>query len=243
MPSTLSYLIYGFIAIAALGLILAFAVWFFSSNSSNRKLSARLSGFNMKLDFDAASGGEQAPPSSEKAPVVEQKPGLVNVALNKPVVSVQWPLTIDGKPWDATYFNTRYSINMGLYPTNLTDGRAETLAYPASWVFDYIIDLQAVFEIHQVSLVWGEFGSKPGYITSWKLFSQEESPTSWSQNLTDGWTPVASGDFPSSEMTIIKKPLRAKRFRVVAMSLDTAKNILLNWIGMHEFIAYVQSED
>lgn len=183
--------------------------------------------------------------------------GLVNVALNKPVTLVGSEVLIGGKPYDHISTNIAYSINMGLYPSNLTDGKRNTMAYPASWVFDYVIDLMDVHEIKKVNLVWAKYGKEKGYITEWKLYSQKKlqsgekpSPDSITKAHTsnelpefrDNWEVVTCGKFPGSEVTTIdfKKSISVRRFRIAAVSINNGKSMFLNWIGIGQFEAYVE---
>jgi hypothetical protein len=166
---------------------------------------------------------------------VETVAGLENVAKGKPVSYIpRQIITADRTMWASDYYYSRYSVDEGKYPSNLTDGDRGTVAYPASWFFDYVIDLKDTCDIKKVSLVWGSYGSNKDYITQWELLYQEGlSPES-------EWKTLASGGFPNAEETPLDfpEPKKVRRFRIRAQSLDTDRRVLINWIGMAEFEAY-----
>jgi hypothetical protein len=187
------------------------------------------------------SGREQTIPKPaqlpEGKPTMSLPPGsveLTNVALSKPVTYLAKPITLGGELWDAAGYYERYSINKGNYPSNLTDGNLNTVAYPASWFLDYIVDLAEVYEIEKINLVWGIYGKKdtPAYITAWRLSAQKE--------LTGDWQTVEFRDYLNEEKTVLNfpSPISARRLRIYAESFDRDKNLLLNWIGIHELEAY-----
>lgn len=165
---------------------------------------------------------------------------LVDIAVGKPVVYLETPIVQDGKALDQRYNFERYSVNAGLYPSRLTDGNPSTRAYPASWFFDYVIDLGQVSEVKEIRLVWGSYGKEPNYITEWRLYGQESFSQDAIPNIETQWTLIQDGGYPNSEVTVLRKEISAKRFRIYAASLDHGKGVLLNWIGMTEFEAYVE---
>lgn len=158
-----------------------------------------------------------------------------NIALNKPVVYMKFPLI------DESFYYERYSVNLGNYPSNLTDGDLNTKAYPASRAFQYVIDLEGIYRIKKINLVWGDFGKcgKPIYITHWWLFSQNNLTGDKSMTGED-WTLVKSGQCPDGKQTLceLENAISARRFKVVAVSFDEKRQAFMNWIGMAEFEAY-----
>lgn len=171
--------------------------------------------------------------------------GLKNVAKNKPVSYVSRPIFLtSGSEWDRDHNHLRFSIDQGKYPSNLTDGNRDTLAYPASWFFDFVVDLLRPYDVEKINLVWGYFGKEKDYITQWKLYAQERLPGKDRLYPESEWRIIGFGGFPDAEETPIPFPkkVRARRFRIVAESIDTKKNLLLNWIGMAEFEAYADDK-
>jgi len=161
---------------------------------------------------------------------------LVNVALNVPVVHIGRDLIIakdgaileSGDLWSRDAYNMVYSVDKGHYPSNLTDGREDTRAYPAHWYFDYIVDLGRVYEIQEIKLVWGEYAD-PKYVTNWNLYKQEA--------LGNNWNRAWSGGEPCSEHTL-EMDITAMRLRVSAESVRDGK--VLNWIGIYGLEAWAE---
>ncbi len=172
----------------------------------------------------------------------DRKIDLINIALGKPVVYLETQLVRDGKVLDQSYNYERYSVNAGLYPSRLTDGNESTNAYPASWFFDYIIDLGEVYKVREIRLVWGMYGREPNYITEWRLYSQESFGQEADPNIEKQWLLIESGGFPNAEVTVIRRDVSARRFRIGAASIDQQRGILVNWIGMTAFEAYIDRE-
>ncbi len=171
-----------------------------------------------------------------------KQPKLIDVARGKPVVYLETPLVRDGKILNQRDNYERYSVNAGLYPSSLTDGNKNTKAYPASWFFDYIIDLEGIRHIGEIRLVWGMYGKEPNYITEWRLYSQKAFSDDFEPAIEKQWALVEKGGVPGSEETLIKCDITARRFRIGAASIDHEKGVLLNWIGMMSFEAYARLE-
>jgi hypothetical protein len=169
-----------------------------------------------------------------------REPQLIDVARGKPVVYLETPLLRDGKILNQRNNYERYSVNAGLYPSRLTDGNRDTKAYPASWFFDYIIDLEDTRHVKEIRLVWGMYGKEPDYITEWRLYSQTAFSDDVEQDIEKQWVLIEKGGFPGSEETLIKRHMSARRFRIGAASIDHQKGVLLNWIGMISFEAYIK---
>jgi hypothetical protein len=171
---------------------------------------------------------------SAKQPSTEEKVIPTNLALNKPVAYLPKRIIINGKEWDGDGYYERYSIDKANYPSNLTDGNPNTVAYPASWFLDYIVDLGEVYKIDKINLFWGNFGKRGSniYITAWRLSSQKE--------LTVDWELVESHDYLDEEKTSLNlaPPISARRLRIYAESIDRDKLTLLNWIGIYELQVY-----
>ena len=165
---------------------------------------------------------------------------MINIALGKPVIYLETQLIQNGKMLDQRYNFERYSVNAGLYPALLTDGNRNTKAYPASWFFDYIIDLEQVHLIREFRLIWGMYGKEPNYITEWRLYSQESFSQKVDPKIEKQWMLVEAGGFPKSEVTVIRRNISGRRFRVGAASIDQKNGVLLNWIGMTAFEAYTE---
>jgi len=221
--------------------------WFFGPRSGEKskriKLPIFLGGGEYQVEYQSTESTESTAkrPEPSAPPKIQDKEGdLVNVALNKPVIYLGNLIPI---PLERYYYE-RYSVNTGNYARNLTDGNPETRAYPGHWAFDYVIDLQDVYDIKKVKLVWGSFGmrDKHTYITSWKLLYQE-NVTGNKELSSDDWNIVGEGDFPDTTVTTLEQPISARRFRIIAMSvkIEGRKLKLLNWIGMHEFKAYAST--
>lgn len=167
---------------------------------------------------------------------------LIDAALGKPVVYLETQLVRDGKVLNQRYNYERYCVNAGSYPSRLTDGKKNTKAYTASWFFDYIIDLERVCEVKEVRLVWGMYGKEANYITEWRLYGQAEFSDTVKPDIEKQWVLIESGGAPNTEETLIKRNINARRFRIGAASIDHQKGLLLNWIGMISFEAYVRLE-
>ena len=186
-------------------------------------------------------GGEELPrtSSSDDQAITENCAGgdLVNVALGKPVAHVPSIVLGPDRASDLVRWNLQHSVDKGYFPSNLVDGDADTLAYPASWFVDYVVDLQGSFDIQAVALVWGGYGESPDYITSWMIYAQDYSGFAGGAGSSNVWELFASGDFPNSAITVINKPVKASRFRIVAVSVDPETQQLRNWIGIQEFQA------
>lgn len=181
----------------------------------------------------------------EAKPKLARDDNLVNVAVGKPVVYIGQQLLLEGnKLWDRDGYYERYSVNTGRYPSNLTDGNPQTMAYPAHWFFDYIVDMEKPYEIKVVNLVWGSFGKsdKHIYINSWQLFYQEEL-TGDKKLDAEHWKPLASGKIPDEIETAVLVDKKVRRFRIRAQSIDEEKHSLYNWIGIHEFQAYAKPQE
>lgn len=169
-----------------------------------------------------------------------REPKLVDVALGKPVVYLETQLVRGAKVLNQRRNYERYCVNAGSYPSRLTDGNRNTKAYPASWFFDYIIDLEHVCQVKEVRLVWGMYGKEANYITEWRLYSQTDFRDNVEPDIEKQWVLIESGGVPDSEETLIKRDINARRFRIGAASIDSKKLVLLNWIGMIAFEAYAE---
>jgi hypothetical protein len=115
-----------------------------------------------------------------------------------------------------------YSTARNYQARRLVDKDTSTLAYPGATNIDYVIHLNGRFQLSQVSLWWGQFGSNTAYINNWKLMANDG---------TAGWKVVSSGDFPAGGVTDVAVSAIATDLRVVASSSS-------NWIGIYELKAY-----
>ncbi len=189
-----------------------------------------------------------------------QESTTTNVALDKPVAGVyidvkradgselgktkkRFALAVDGRRLSSfVMYHERYSINVGGYACNLTDGDLATSAYPAALAFDYIIDLKQKYQLTEIRLDWGDtFGSHSeinNYITRWELYGQDSFSTKNYSTMED-WELITKGDMPGKKITIVsenlKKPVRRLRIRASSEAKD---NRQANWIGIHEIEAY-----
>jgi hypothetical protein len=196
-------------------------------------------------------------PNDDKTPDSQQEhpqmPTVVdhrNVALNKPVVEMflnikqaDTMLQFDqSRLMSHVLYYERYSINLGDYPSNLTDGNHDTRAYPADFVFDYVVDLKGKYKLSKVRLDWGGFGSSQGennYITGWELYGQQSFSAKNFPSMND-WVLITKGGIPGTRMTdvsdtFLKQPIL--RLRIKAWS-EAKDNKRANWIGIHELEAY-----
>jgi len=171
----------------------------------------------------------------------KREPKLIDVARGKPVVYLETQLVRNSKVLNQRRNYERYCVNAGSYPSRLTDGNRETKAYPASWFFDYIIDLEEIYQVKEVRLVWGMYGRETSYITEWHLYSQTDFSDTVEPDIEKQWVLIEAGDIPGSEETLIKCDINARRFRIGAASIDHKNLVLLNWIGMVGFEAYAQT--
>ena len=101
----------------------------------------------------------------------------------------------------------------------LVDDDTTTLAYPGGPNLDYVIHLNALYHIKQVSLWWGQYGFGP-YVRNWTLYGRGEGQA-W-QTLSFGISPGAISD--------IAVNADVSDLRVVASSSS--------WIGLYEVKAY-----
>ena len=221
--------------------------WLMLPSESRKRIAIEMpglpGGFRVEAELwpPEKPGGEELPrtSSSDDQVITENCAGgdLVNVALGKPVAHVPSIVLGLDRPGDQVRWNLRYSVDRGHFPSNLVDGDTDTLAYPASSVVDYVVDLQGSFDIQAVALVWGGYGESRDYITFWKIYAEDYSGFAGDAGSSGVWEPFASGDFPNSAITVINKLVKASRFRIIAVSVDPEIHRLRNWIGIQEFQA------
>jgi hypothetical protein len=177
--------------------------------------------------------------------VIEGTKSLQNAAKGKPVSFLGRQLVFkkerNGQErfelWDRDGKYQWHCVNSGKYDINLTDGNVDTVAYPGSWYLDYVIDLQQLYEINKVVIVWGGYGEDQEYITSWKLYGQQEFSNQNPPSDSD-WTLLKSGTCPNSAVTSRELNVAVRRLRITAESVDPKDGSLMNWIGIFEFEAY-----
>ncbi len=236
----------GFVVLVLIPVVVLL-VWFMSPSEFRKSIAIEMAGLPGGPRFEAESwppekpGDEELPrtSSSDDQVITENCAGrdLVNVALGKPVAYLPSIVLGLDRAGDQVRWNLQHSVDKGYFPSNLVDGDADTLAYPASWFVDYVVDLQGSFDIQAVALVWGGYGESRDYITSWMIYAQDYSGFAGGASSSDVWELFASGDFPNSAITVINKPVKASRFRIVAVSIDPETQLLQNWIGIQEFQA------
>ncbi len=247
----MSLRIVGFVMVGlTLVVVLVLFVWFMSPSESRKRITFEMPGLPGGPRIEAEwwppekPGGEELPRTSisDDQLITENCAGrdLVNVALGKPVAHVASIVLGLDRAGDQARWYLQHSVDKGYFPSNLVDGDADTLAYPASWVVDYVVDLQGSFDIQAVALVWGGYGESRDYITSWMIYAQDYSGFAGGAGSSDVWELFASGDFPNSAITVINKPVKPSRFRIIAVSVDPETQLLRNWIGIQEFQACAQ---
>ena len=195
-------------------------------------------GYFLTVAYAIEATGINRHQTNEKTTIHEYQGN--NVAKGKTVVALPALVTADEKSARRSmYWYERYSVNLGTYPGNLTDGDRDTSAYPASWAFDYVVDLGQIYEIEGVNLVWRTFGEKGQYkyVTSWKLHSQEMLPGD--KDLSDkDWKLVDSGGIPDRQVTPVPVNKKIRRFRIRAESIDLENRKFGEWIGIFELEAF-----
>ncbi len=146
------------------------------------------------------------------------------------------------RPASQVVYYQQYSVNGGTYPFNLTDGDHSTSAYPADFVFDYVVDLKGKYKLSTVLLDWGNFGTslkEHNYVTGWELHGQESFSAKDFPSMND-WVLIKKGGIPGTKMTKVsdtffQKPVRRLRIRAQSEKTDIK---LANWIGIYELEAY-----
>jgi len=239
------------------GFILLGIVYVFVNSEMGKSLFLKFSKSGVELTIS-----KETPPKKVPSSLVEKKQSkqnveqkltppkvdsiLKNVAKGKPVIYIPKKIITSRGEWDRDMYYEKYSANMGNYPSNLTDGNPATVAYPASWFFDYIIDLEELHAISKINLVWKNYGERKEeiYITSWKLLAQKEMPDNKVLDDND-WRIIDSRDHLDEKVTSLDfdPPILASRFRIYAESIDRKKQTLFNWIGIYEFEALTKKSE
>lgn len=236
----------GFVVVVLSGI--ALLVWFMWPSESSKRITIELPGLVGGPRFEAEikpravyQGSDVLPPTRNtddqghtRICAVRE---LVNVALEKPVARIPSIVLEPDRAADQVAWYLRESVEKGYFPSNLVDGDLDTMAYPAWWIADYVVDLHESFQIQEVAVVWGGYGQSRDYISSWKIYVQEHSGFSRGAASSGVWELYASGDFPNSAVTVINKTVTAGRFRIVAISVNPETQLLRNWIGIQEFQA------
>jgi len=114
--------------------------------------------------------------------------------------------------------NLVYSGEKGYSAANLIDGNGATLAYPGSHNVDYQVSLGANSHVTGANVIWGYFGSRPEYVSSWSILGLNSSGT---------WDTLAGGGTPGATST-------AASFDTYASALRLVANSVPNWIGAYE---------
>jgi len=114
-----------------------------------------------------------------------------------------------------------YSIAQDYAAANLVDGDSESLAYPGSSHIDYVIQLNATYNVSDVSVDWGYFGSNASYVQSWQILGRSGD---------QAWQPLASGGFPGQATMNVPLNVTATELRLVASAN--------HWIGAYEVRVY-----
>jgi hypothetical protein len=115
----------------------------------------------------------------------------------------------------------QYSVAAGYSSANLIDGNSSTLAYPGASDLDYVIHLNGVYQLSQVSLWWGNFGVSP-YVSNWTLYSR--------LGANQPWQVLQSGNTPNVTVADLPVATGATDIRITASSS--------NWIGLYEVQVY-----
>jgi len=114
-----------------------------------------------------------------------------------------------------------YSIAQDYAAANLVDGDSDSLAYPGSSHIDYVIQLNATYNVSGVSVDWGYFGSNATYVQSWQILGRSGD---------QAWQPLASGGFPGQAIMDVPLNVTATELRLVASAS--------HWIGAYEVRVY-----
>ena len=109
------------------------------------------------------------------------------------------------------------SIAQDYAAANLVDGDPDTLAYPGSSHIDYVIQLNATYNVTGLSIDWGYFGSNPNYVQSWQILGRTGD---------QDWQQLASGGWPGQVTTDVSLNVTATELRLVANAN--------HWIGVYE---------
>lgn len=112
-----------------------------------------------------------------------------------------------------------YSLARNEGAANLTDGSANTFAYPAAPNLDYQMGFAAPSDIGWMRVTWGYFGSRAGYVDQWSILGRTGSD--------QPWITLAQGGFPAANSTLIPLNTTLTDIRLVASSQN-------NWIGAAE---------
>ncbi len=100
-----------------------------------------------------------------------------------------------------------YSLAQDYAAANLVDGDPDSLAYPGSSHIDYVIQLNATYNVTGVSIDWGYFGSNPTYVQSWQILGRSGD---------QDWQQLASGGFPGQATMDVPLNVTATELRLVA---------------------------
>jgi hypothetical protein len=100
---------------------------------------------------------------------------------------------------------------------NLVDGDPDSLSYPGSTHLDYLIQLNGSYNVTDVSIDWGYFGSESRYVQSWKILGRVGNGS---------WQQLNAGGFPGQESMDVPVNATATELRLVADSS--------NWIGAYD---------
>ena len=109
------------------------------------------------------------------------------------------------------------SIAQDYAAANLVDGDPDSLAYPGSSHIDYVIQLNATYNVTGLSIDWGYFGSNPNYVQSWQILGRSGD---------QDWQQLASGGWPGQANTDVPLNVTATELRLVANAN--------HWIGVYE---------
>jgi hypothetical protein len=100
-----------------------------------------------------------------------------------------------------------YSLAQDYAAANLVDGDPDSLAYPGSSHIDYVIQLNATYNVTGVSIDWGYFGSDARYVQSWQILGRSGD---------QDWQQLASGGFPGQATMDVPLNVTATELRLVA---------------------------
>lgn len=111
-----------------------------------------------------------------------------------------------------------YSIARGTSADKLIDRLVETQAYPAQNEFSYTVDFVDLYEIQEVVMIFGTYGTDPLYLKHWSLDIR----------TVDGiWENVAEGDFPNKNSINIPLNKKVTAVRVIGEGNN-------QWVGIYE---------
>jgi hypothetical protein len=110
-----------------------------------------------------------------------------------------------------------YSLGQDYDAANLVDGDPDSLAYPGSTHFDYVMHLNGTYQVSGISIDWNYFGAQAQYVKSWQVLGRSGNQP---------WQQLAKGGFPGVPTLDVPLNATVTEVRIVADGN--------NWIGIYE---------